>query len=269
MDENICLFVPYHKDYHSIHTINFVLETKKQVYTSLMAQSVYKVYYVCSGNGAIHTMGQVNELHRGDVFFTFPAVPFCIESGSDFSYMYISFLGSRANMIMEKLKISAHNFIFSDCGDMEAFWQNGFSINPELTDLISESILLYTFSFLGNRYIPADSKSRSNNVALTIKKYIDDNYSNADLSLDSISAEIAYNKKYVSTVFKRDIGIGISEYLNIIRIQNACTLIRQGFTSVCDIAACCGYTDPQYFSKVFKQQIGMSPSSYVKSKKCE
>ena len=103
MNENICHFVPYHKDYHSIHTINFVLETKPQPYSSLISQSVYKIYFVCGGKGNLHIPGKILSLSKGDIFFTFPGTPFCIETIEDFSYMYISFLGSRANMIMNKL----------------------------------------------------------------------------------------------------------------------------------------------------------------------
>ena len=55
MEQNICHFIPFHKDIHSIHTINFVLETKPQQYDRLKSESVYKMYYVCSGQGYIHT----------------------------------------------------------------------------------------------------------------------------------------------------------------------------------------------------------------------
>lgn len=264
MQENICHFIPYHKDYHSIHTINFVLETKPQIYDSLKSQSVYKMYYVCNGTGFIHTPGRVQPLSEGDIFFTFPAAPFCIESGADFSYMYISFIGSRANMIMQKLKISKNNFLFSDCAKAYDFWKSGIGVNSELTDLISESILLYTFFFLGSKMLTFEPGSRQNSAAQVIKKYVDDNFSVAGLSLESISDELSYNKKYISSVFKKDYGVGLVEYLNTIRIQHSCTLIKQGFTSVCDIAAYCGYSDPQYFSKVFKQKMGLSPSEYIR-----
>lgn len=72
--------------------------------------------------------------------------------------MYISFLGTRANMIMEKLKISNSNCYFPDCGDICEFWENAFNINRDLTDLISESVLLFTFSFIGNRILEFSKK---------------------------------------------------------------------------------------------------------------
>ena len=59
-------------------------------------------------------------------------------------------------------------------------------------------------------------------------------------------------------------GIGIIEYINTIRIQTACTMMEQNFTSVSDIANKCGYADPQYFSRIFKQRVGVSPLAYIK-----
>ena len=268
MNKNVCHFIPYHKDYHSIHTIHFVLEIKPQIYHALKSESVYKMYYVCSGNGFIHTKGQIQPLSAGDVFFTFPAHPFSLESGEHFSYMYISFLGTRGNMIMEKLKISNHNFLFHNCNEVSSFWKNGLKTNSEMTDLISESILLYTFTFLAEKTVPlADKNTKNSNAFSLIKKYIDDNFSNTNFSLDIISSVLKYNKKYISAVFKKNMGMGIIEYLNTIRIQQACTMARQGFTSVNDIAACCGFADPQYFSKVFKRKMGVAPGIYIKSMK--
>lgn len=267
LSTNVCHFIPYHKDYHSIHTINFVFETMPQQYSPPKSKAVYMVHYVKSGNGYLHFSGESMPLSAGDVFFTFPGVPFSIESSDNFSYMYISFLGSRANMIMEKIKISRFNFIFKGCEKLCDFWQQGLNIKPELSDLMSESILLYTFSFIGKKVLTFDDEIKSkDNVALIIKKYVDDNFADCDLSLDSISRNLSYNKKYISTIFKKHMGLGLSEYLNIIRIQHACTLIRQGFTFVLDIANFCGYSDSQYFSKVFKQKMGICPSGYIKSK---
>ena len=265
MENNICHFIPYHKDYHSIHTINFVLETKPQPYSSLISQSVYKIYFVCGGKGNLHIPGKILSLSKGDIFFTFPGTPFCIETVEDFSYMYISFLGSRANMIMNKLKISAHNFLFNGCDEIYEFWAKGLDTNAETSDLIAESILLYSFYFLGNKIIHLDSKINSKaNTALTIKKYIDDNFSKPKLTLETISNELSYSPKYLSSTFKKNFSVGIADYLNIIRIQNACTLMEQGFTSISDVSSQCGYIDPLYFSKVFKQKIGISPKSYIK-----
>lgn len=265
MEQNICHFIPFHKDHHSIHTTNFVLETKQQQYERLKSESIYKMYYVCSGQGKIHTTGKITPLTQGDLFFTFPSASFAIESIENFTYMYISFVGYRGNELMETLKIGPNNFIFHNTDEVYDFWERGLSANPKVIDLISESILLYTFAFLGNRLLPENNNTKQQHSVELIKKYIDDHFSEHDFSLENISHDLSYNKKYISYIFKKQIGTGIIEYLNTIRIQNACTMIEQGFTSITDIADRCGYSDAQYFSKIFKSKMGVAPTQHIKA----
>ena len=265
MEQNICHFIPYHNDTHSLHTINFVLETKPQPYTRLKSESVYKVYYVCSGRGYLHTLGKISPIGAGDLFFTFPAHAFAIESVSDLTFMYISFVGLRGNMMLEKLGINGNNFLFRDTSEVQSFWQNAITANAKTIELISESVLLYTFAFLTNRLLPdGDSHKHHHSVDL-IKKYVDDHFTDHGFSLESMSDALSYNKKYVSHIFKKQFGIGVIEYVNTVRIQNACTMMEQGFTSVNTIADQCGYADAQYFSKIFKSKIGLSPTQYIHS----
>ena len=102
-----------------------------------------------------------------------------------------------------------------------------------------------------------------------IQKYVDEHFSDPDFSLERLGSDLKYNKKYLSTVFKRHVGVGIVEYLHTVRIQHACTMLKQGFTSVSDVALRCGYPDAQYFSKVFKRRMSISPREYMASIKSE
>jgi len=265
-DNNVCFFMPDHRNYPAIHTVNFVRETKFQPFTSLKTQGLYKVHFVCKGTGKLHLPGTIIPLEKYDIFFTFPDMPHCIESDEDFLFTYVSFLGARSNMIFEQLKISRNNFLFNNCQEPCKFCENNIHTNPEFADLAAESILLYTFSFLGNRLLAQDSKSDyKSNIALVIKKHIDDNFSDPFLSLNSISTELSYNSKYLSTAFKKAFSMGINEYINTLRFQHARTLMQQGFTSISDISFQCGFKDAQYFSKVFKRKSGLSPKEYIAS----
>ncbi len=263
-NENICLFVPYHKDYQSIHTVNFVLETKPQNNHALKTESLYKMHYVSEGSGVLRTMSFSRELSRGDIFFTFAGTPYCIESGEGLRYMYISFLGTRANMIMEKLSICPQNAYFTGFAEAEDFWLKGLEFGSESSDLISESVLLYTFAKISERLrLPEKKCDDRLQSFLNVKKFIDDNCYNPDLSLGFISDRLSYNAKYLSSLFKKNAGVGISEYVTTVRIQNACSLIDNGMTCVGEIASLSGYGDALYFSKVFKKKTGLSPKDYI------
>lgn len=264
MQHNICHFIPFQKDPNTLHTIHFVLETELQEYTRLKADAVYKMYYVCHGQGKLHTPGKVSPLKHGDIFFTFPAAPFAIESCEDFSYMYISFVGVRGNRMLESLGIKSDNFHFTDAQPVQSIWEEAMHADRRVADLMSEAVLLYTFGWLCDRQLQKCDLPRQSRSTEQIKRYIDEHYTDQDFSLDKISTNLSYNKKYISSIFKKNLGTSVIEYLNTIRIQNACTMIQQGFTSVTDIADRCGFSDAQYFSRVFRSQKGIPPTQYIR-----
>jgi len=269
-EQNICRFVPREASEHNIHTVNFVLETEKQVYTGLRLKALYTVYLVIHGRGKLHTQGQVHDLQEGDLFFSFPAEPFAIESVEDFQYMYISFLGSRGNQLMEKLGISPRSFLFAHCMEIAPVWVQGIQIAAEFSDISSEAVLLYTFAYLGGQRSKSTCGDRQGiNLVSAIQKYVDEHFSETEFTLEMLGREMKYNKKYLSTVFKKHMGVGIVEYLHSVRIQHACTMLHQGFSSVSDVAFRCGYSDAQYFSKVFKNRMGVSPRAYIDRVKAE
>lgn len=260
MKENICKFLPNNNNVNDINILNFVYETKVQEYKKLKSETVYKMHIVLEGKGLLHVCGDVYDLEKGDVFFTFPSMTYAIESVANFKYMYISYIGVRANMIMDKININKNNFYFPGLERLIEIWKDSIIDDQTILPLRCEGILLYSFSVLGKQMKEIDNSTQA---MLTVKKYIDENFSDQELSLDQISKKCSYNKKYLSTAYKKYFKIGISKYISIIRIQYACTLMEQGFSSVKDIAFLCGFTEPLYFSKVFKDKMGISPREYI------
>ena len=264
--ENICHFIPFRKDRYSLHIVTLVLETKPQIPDSLKNDSVYKIYYVCKGTGTLHLEHTHYALSEGDIFFTFPGTPFCIESISEFTYAYIGFLGERGQMILDTFKITPTNNQFSGCEEVYPVWEKGLQTCREMTDIYSEGILLYTLAYLGERLASTLFGDKApDETILKMKQYIDENFQDTSFSLNKMASSLGYNPKYISRLFVSKMHIGISTYLNTIRIQYACTLMRQGARSINDIAFYCGYRDPQYFSRVFKKRMGVSPRNFMHS----
>ncbi len=265
--ENICHFIPYRRDNNSLQTVHFVLETKIINMEKPRTESLFKMYCVVRGKGLLHTAGNVHKLSVGDIFFTFPARDFRIEGEKGFAYMYISFFGVKADMIFDKFGINYKNCVFSGFYELADLWKNAIGVKADPLGTVSEGVLLYTFGILGARLQDKQRRCETGAGSFNvIKKYIDDNFSDEDFSLQKMANELNYNPKYISQLFKRTMNVGISEYITTLRIQNACTMIEQGTTSVSDIATRCGFRDAQYFSKVFRSKTGMSPTKYMKNK---
>lgn len=264
MEHDVCQFIPKQDSRESIHTINFVYETNVKSKTS--KNSFYRMVLVTAGEGCLHSNKGVTAISRGDIFFLFPGVSYTIEAVSDvFMYMYISYTGVRAGEAMSKLEISSSNFIFHGYEHLISAWKTGINLGTEVSEFSSEGVLLLSFAAIGNG-MPAerDSKSKAKKTVTNIKNYIDDNFRDPDLSLEKISSELFYNKKYVSHIFKSEMQVGFSDYVNTVRIQHACTLMEQGMDSIKDISAMCGFRDALYFSKIFKQYMGNTPTDHIK-----
>lgn len=263
MTANICKFIPKADEAARINILNFVYETKKQTPDKIYCDACFKMYFVTNGRGRVRMAEKACEIEKNDVFFTFPSTHYCIESGEAFEYMYISCLGTRINQIADTYGITKKSFVFKNFPELAELWQKPAGESGALLAMRCEGILLYTFSKI---VPPTEDKRRAKNeIVPEIKKYIDENFTDADLSLDKISLRYSYNKKYISTLFKRETGTGISQYLQALRIQYACALIEQGFTSVKDIAFLCGYNEALYFSKAFKSKTGTSPREHINS----
>ena len=261
--QNVCKFVPDEGENEKIHVVSLVLETKSHTFTGLRNESVYKTHYVTKGEGILHTSKEKLKIQKGDVFFTFPSYQYAIESTDGLEYMYAGYLGTRCNKIFENLKISRNNCLFKGFEEAEAFWLDALNASKRASALRVESLILYTFSLISERVLPQEKESRSADVVLLIKKYVDDNISDSELSLEKISIALSYNAKYVSSLFKRKMGTGVSDYISTVRIQHACVLMERGFTGIKGIAATCGFKDALYFSRVFKNKVGISPREYL------
>lgn len=84
----------------------------------------------------------------------------------------------------------------------------------------------------------------------------------ADLSLKSICAQLNVNPSYFSTLFRKEFGCTLTEYVNRQRIDRALLYLKNSNRMVQDIAAECGFSDPNYFIRLFKRQTGMTPNQY-------
>ena len=96
------------------------------------------------------------------------------------------------------------------------------------------------------------------------RKYIDQHYMAADLVLNDVAACISLSPSHFSSVFAVETGQTFKDYLTAVRIQKARELFRTTALRSSDIANQVGYSDPHYFSFVFKKNTGFSPSEFRK-----
>lgn len=107
------------------------------------------------------------------------------------------------------------------------------------------------------------NNSQSSSVKLTeqLMKYVADNCHN-DITIKHLSKEFGYSPNYITTLFKKNSGVGFKDYVILQRIKNAEYMLSTTDKSIYEIAFCCGFNDSNYFSTLFKKIHGVSPRKY-------
>ncbi|MFI3214005.1 MAG: response regulator [Eubacteriales bacterium] len=113
--------------------------------------------------------------------------------------------------------------------------------------------------------IATKKKEYTNDVIERAKEYIHTHYKR-ELSLESISREMDVSPYYFSKLFKDVTGEGFIEYVTGIRIHKAKKMLLEGQATMKEICIEVGYSDPNYFSRIFKKCVGKTPTEFKEGK---
>ncbi|MBE5732307.1 MAG: helix-turn-helix domain-containing protein [Clostridiales bacterium] len=139
------------------------------------------------------------------------------------------------------------------------------NISPDefSNDVLLHYVHLLFFLLARNNDSETPARTGSTYTTKTIA-YIKENY-HQDIKLTDLASRLFVSCEHLSRVFKRNTGLCISEYITIIRLQQAQALLRSSPNmDVTEIAQKCGFNDSNYFSKKFKTAYGISPLAFRK-----
>jgi two-component system response regulator YesN len=102
---------------------------------------------------------------------------------------------------------------------------------------------------------------------LTVRKAIAliREYYKDGITLDEISRRLRVTPEYLGTLFHREVGTSFSTYIRNVRMDKARELLCGTQLKLYEIAEKTGYSDPKYFSKVFREVTGLTPAEYRKN----
>jgi len=114
--------------------------------------------------------------------------------------------------------------------------------------------------------LPGDSpdsttEEQEDDQVRKIKKYIWENF-DQKLTLNTFAELLYYNPSYISTVFKKLTGQGITEYVTEVRIAKAKELLVSTSESIDEIASRVGLSNNSYLTAIFKKRLNICPSEY-------
>lgn len=127
------------------------------------------------------------------------------------------------------------------------------SIDTILKD-IGDAISSIIESGTGCNYYAKDIIAKS-------KEYIDEHYGE-ELTVNALAKKFLINPNYLSNLFSKETGFTITKYITKVRMRKACELLKETSINIADVSGSVGYQDPQYFYRVFKKEMSITPAEY-------
>ncbi len=114
-------------------------------------------------------------------------------------------------------------------------------------------------------YFQERTQGKFENVLKRALSFIRKEYANPNLQIKDVAKASYVSNSYLSIIMKKELGKTFVEYLTDIRMEQARKLLGETELRSYEVAQACGFSNPTYFSTVFKSVCGMSPSAYRKS----
>lgn len=126
---------------------------------------------------------------------------------------------------------------------------------PEMREVVAEYLVTL------NEFICGCTHSAAEETVEKIKRIVRTQYME-QLSIQSIAEQVYLTPNYICMVFKQNVGRTINQYITEIRIEMAKRQLEDPAVRLADIGIMVGYTEPSYFSKIFKRYVALTPKEY-------
>ena len=127
-------------------------------------------------------------------------------------------------------------------------------------DTLHQYVADITLRTLGDTVNPED---RNASVVQNVNEYIEHNFADPELRLGTIADYHYISVQYLCSIYKKLMRMTIGDYIFRVRMNHAKKLLDIGAENIQILAARCGYDDPNYFTRCFRKEFGISPLRYV------
>lgn len=233
----------------------------------------WHLHFITSGCGYLSADGITRRLSRGQIFLLQPGVEYTYwaDKTTPWSYAWIHFDGLNAAAYMEKAGFPRGVYVRDSIIRPDTFSSLVEKILciPELTfaNELKRIGLLYTAIGLLVESHNTQCYPQQTHYDYSPKiyvqhaiDYIHKNY--AQTSVSQLADYIGINRSYLTSIFKKLVGVSPQEYLLNFRMEESAKLLAESSLPVKTIASSVGYDNPLTFSKTFKTRFGCSPQNY-------
>ena len=222
------------------------------------AHTNWEFIYCTSGDGILIFDDFTLPYQEGNIALIPPYTPHANQSTGGFTNIHVNI--AAPTLVLKTPTIitdDGNRFILNAFNG--AFYQ--YSGSPG-----KQTPLLSAYGELIVRHLAAHLDApKFSSVVREIVNSITNNYPDANYELDVYLRSLPFSYDYLRKLFKKELGITPHKFLMDMRLQTAAESLSSDFGdagNISEIAHMCGFREPLYFSRVFKNKYGVSPSAY-------
>lgn len=170
----------------------------------------------------------------------------------------------RRNKIMELLVLAGHEARID--GQDEIGFLNYSRLFEQYKRIPAEKFDAWAcqnFEYILSSVVANRQGKKSESIRAAIR-YMEEYYMEP-ITLEEISGYVGVTPQHFSKMFKKELGLNYIEWLTNYRMDIAKELLMEGKDAIKEICYRVGYSDPNYFSRIFKKVVGVSPKEYASS----
>jgi AraC-like DNA-binding protein len=229
-------------------------------------RDVYAMHYIIKGKGIYQNRSGEYELKEGQSFLIYPytEIYYYPDPNDPWEYVWVEFTGEEVAPILDLTSLSADRPITEKAeSDLSLYYFLEENKEKSVAEAMRMAARLRTLLSYYVEQFPEESLSDKTDYVQQAKDTILKHYWKSTLSVTDIVQDVNIERSYLFRLFKASTGLPISTYLRDVRIEQACLLMQKSNLSVKSIANSVGYSDPLYFSKVFKKVTSYTPTEYM------
>ncbi|MDO5410098.1 MAG: AraC family transcriptional regulator [Lachnospiraceae bacterium] len=232
----------------------------------------YLIHYIINGCGIYTKNGAVFTLNAGDCFLMYPNEEsmYRADEKKPWEYSWVGFVGADAEPIIKAAGFTPEQPVLRQL-------QKGDSLNRQIHHIydargntfassVEMSGRLYTAlaCLLKNAGLRTAENSYNDYVTAAID-YMQSHYS-YPITIQEIADYVGVSRSHLFRAFQQCLHQSPKEYLTSLRIEESCRMLDDTNLSITVIANSLGFDNSLYFSKVFRKEMGCSPTEYMQSR---
>ena len=242
----------------------FVISNDDTLTTQPHLHKELELIYVFNGSATAWADRKSHKLKTGDLFLSFPNQIHYFEGSAQGNYLVIIpnpniFFGLK-DMLYDNIPDYNVVTLGKKC-DAVQILERIMKADGEFKDTLTVGLLNQLLSTILPDFTLKPRVKTDNSTLKEILKYCTHNFTE-NITLDDISEKIHINKYHISHLFNEKLRINFNSYINMLRINYACTLLEDTDKKIADISEESGFGSIRSFNRAFMQVMNTSPIKY-------